>query len=363
MMECGTNRPIDQSTAVMYSTCLFCNRPLGANQTFEAFPVGRRLAFDPAKGRLWVVCPHCERWNLTPMDERWEVIEGAEALYAEARRRVATDQIGLAKLRDGTELVRIGEPLRPEFAAWRYGDQFGRRRRRQMLIAGAGLGAIGALVVGGAVAGVGIGGFGWMISQMGRVAVKGNPEAVVARIRTADRVLAVRRRHLAQTAIVRGSQGPIAIHLRHKGGATDFDGEEAQRVAALVVPHVNRFGGTRETIAQAVDSIESHGGPEGFMDRASHGFEASTGTPTRARRAFRWGVSDDKMKGGLFSLSPVDRLALEMALHEEAERRVLRGELTALERAWREAEEIAAIADDLLVPEGVRGAIARLRGA
>src|SRR5581483_12380959 len=50
----------------MYSTCLFCHEPLGSNDTFETFPVGRRLAFDGAKGRLWVVCKQCERWNLSP---------------------------------------------------------------------------------------------------------------------------------------------------------------------------------------------------------------------------------------------------------------------------------------------------------
>jgi hypothetical protein len=44
------------------------------------------------------------------------------------------------------------------------------------------------------------------------------------------------------------------------------------------------------------------------------------------------------------------RLALEMALHEEQERRALAGELVELELAWREAEEVAAIADNLFVP-------------
>ena len=44
------------------------------------------------------------------------------------------------------------------------------------------------------------------------------------------------------------------------------------------------------------------------------------------------------------------RLALEMAAHEETERRAMEGELAALEAAWREAEEVAAIADRLLSP-------------
>jgi hypothetical protein len=50
-----------------------------------------------------------------------------------------------------------------------------------------------------------------------------------------------------------------------------------------------------------------------------------------------------------------------MALHEEAERKVLEGELSELERAWKDAEEIAAISDDMFVTPGIRGTIERLR--
>ena len=114
----------------MYRTCLFCSNDLGRNEAVEHFPVGRRLAFDAAKGRLWVVCRRCERWNLTPLEERWEAIEECERAFRATRLRVSTDEIGLARLKEGLELVRIGEPQRPEMAAWRYGDQFGRRRRR-----------------------------------------------------------------------------------------------------------------------------------------------------------------------------------------------------------------------------------------
>ncbi len=41
------------------------------------------------------------------------------------------------------------------------------------------------------------------------------------------------------------------------------------------------------------------------------------------------------------------RLALEMASHEEGERRALAGELKLLEREWRDAERLAKIADGL----------------
>jgi hypothetical protein len=55
------------------------------------------------------------------------------------------------------------------------------------------------------------------------------------------------------------------------------------------------------------------------------------------------------------------RLGLEMAAHEESERRALEGELAALEQAWKEAEQIAGIADDLLIPESVTRFVRRWR--
>src|SRR3954471_16441660 len=133
----------------MYSTCLFCHSDLGTNESIESFPIGRRLAFDAAQGRLWVVCRKCERWNLTPMEERWEAVEQCERLFTSTRLRVSSDNIGLSRLSEGLELVRIGKALRPEIAAWRYGDQFGRRRRRYMIgTAAVGVAAVGLVVAG-----------------------------------------------------------------------------------------------------------------------------------------------------------------------------------------------------------------------
>jgi hypothetical protein len=344
----------------MYSTCLFCNQSLGTNAAFEAFPVGRRLAFDPAKGRLWVVCRKCERWNLSPLDERWETIEQAEQLYTETRRRVATAEIGLARLRDGTDLVRIGAPLRPEFAAWRYGDQFGRRRRRQMLIAGAGVAAVGAIAIGGAVIGVSVASFGWGLSQIGRLAIRGSDETIVARVRTDDgRVLPVRRRHLAESSLSRGSDNTLALDLRYKNGQSRFEGPEAMRIASLVVPAVNRFGGSRQTVAAAVGEIEREGGPERYVEQLAR--RAAVTTVVRGR-PHKFGRKGRIGKTGLYGLTSVDRLGLEMALHEETERRAMAGALALLEVAWRDAEEIAAIADDMFLPNGVQSSLERLRG-
>src|SRR4030095_13054321 len=140
----------------MYSTCIFCHAALEANDTIEHFPVGRRLAFDADRGRLWVVCRRCRQWNLTPTEERWEAIEECERFYRDTRLRVSTDQIGLARLASGLELVRIGRPQRPEFAPLRHGAHVRRRRRTALIRVGIGLGALGAVVAGGAAARVGI---------------------------------------------------------------------------------------------------------------------------------------------------------------------------------------------------------------
>jgi hypothetical protein len=350
----------------MYATCLFCKKSLGANETFESFPVGRRLAFDAAKGRLWVVCAHCERWNLSPLEERWEAIEHAERLYRDTRKRVATDNIGLAKLRDGTTLVRIGAPLRPEFAAWRYGDQFGRRRNRQLLIAGAGVAALTGVVVGGMVTAGGIGGMGWIIAQLGQRIVRGSPEEVIAKVPTSSHgVVHVRRRHLGETIIGQNVSGEMAIDLRFKNGSARFEGREAERVAAMVIPTVNRFGGSKARVAEAVDEIERVGGPEGYLAYVAGAAHAWTDTDRasspRRRGRFRSTGYDWSFSHGLYALAPAHRLALEMALHEESERRAMTGELEQLEEAWRSAEEIAGIADNLLLPDAVTAKLGELR--
>ena len=348
----------------MYATCLFCNNALGANEAIEAFPVGRRLAFDQAKGRLWVVCPKCERWNLTPLEERWEAIEQSEKLYRDTRKRVATDNIGLAKLRDGTMLVRIGEPLRPEFAAWRYGDQFGRRRNRQILMTAGGLAAVGALFTGFAAAGVGVGGFMWVFANSGKTLIRGSPEEIIARIPHEQHgVMNVRRRHLAETSLSRTEEGQLALDLRFKNGSDRFTGREAERIASIIIPKVNRYGGSKKAVAQAVTEIESVGSAEGYLDYLTKISRDYTRPSKRGRKYQRYFNDREWVHGdrGLFGLPNSHRLALEMALHEEAERRAMRGELQELERAWREAEEIAGISDNLLVPASVADAFEKLK--
>jgi hypothetical protein len=300
----------------------------------ETFPVGRRLAFDAKRGRLWVVCQKCERWNLSPLEERWEAVETCERLFRDTRVRVSTENIGLAKHPEGLELVRIGEPMRPEFAAWRYGDQFGRRRKRAIAYGvGAGV-VIAGVMIGGTVTGL-IGGT--FIAQSGNFWNMWANGRTLVKLRTDDgRVLKLKQPDLLGTRL-RPADDEVGYMLEVRKGKKKewFEGRQAQRFVGAIMPKMNRMGGKKETVAYAVREIEHLGHPEAFIADVAAGnrFQDKKGIP-----------------GYVNKMPAPTKLALEMALHEEQERRALEGELWLLERAWKEAEEIAAISDDLLLP-------------
>jgi hypothetical protein len=130
------------------------------------------------------------------------------------------------------------------------------------------------------------------------------------------------------------------------------------RVASLVVPAVNRFGGSKQTVAAAVGEIENVGGPERYIEQLARRAAVLTAVRGKPHRFGRKGAIG---KTGLYGLTAADRLGLEMALHEDAERRAMEGELALLEMAWRDAEEVAAIADNLLVPGEVQSSLDRIR--
>lgn len=140
-------------------------------------------------------------------------------------------------------------------------------------------------------------------------------------------------------------------------GAPAFDappvklhGADAIRAADVILPHLDRAGAARTHVADAVKSLEGAATAEAFFRQ----------TALKARRRYDAQLARAGEPGSLCRLPTVLRLALEMASHEEQERRALEGDLAELEGLWREAEEIAAIADDMFVGDGVRGALTRL---
>ncbi len=343
----------------MYSTCIFCHAALGANEAIEHFPVGRRLAFDAAQGRLWVICGSCARWNLSPLDERWEAIEDAERVFRRTRLRVTTDNIGLARLPDGTQLVRIGQPLRPEFAAWRYGTRFAAPRMNTALVVGS---AAAAAVLTGIVAGPLLapalaGGAISIVAVPGITSAMGVPplvaalaardylryDRVIARFKRGRRVLTVRARHVRDAEFHMVGEHPT-LRLPHDGGWAYCDGAEALHMARVLLVGANRFGASAAGVHRAVSRIEAAGDASSFLRAASRAVEWREGRVMSVLNGMR--------HLGALHLAPVEALALEMAMHEESERRALEGELRLLADAWRDAEEIAAIADGLLPPAG-----------
>lgn len=339
----------------MYRTCLFCRGDLGANLAIEALPIGRRLAFDQSEGRLWVVCRRCERWNLTPFDERWEAIEACEKAYRDTPRRFATDNIGLARLADGLELVRVGAPLRPEFAAWRYGDQFGRRHRRNLILGAAfTVGGVG-LIIAPWLTGLSL--VGSAYSVVSNAMIFRSVRKTAATIAGPDQrpiPLVLAQIGAAQLSTVPESGHPLLL-VPHRTGkliprasTRDFhrlEGESAIKAAGQMLPTVNASGGSRRVVAGAARLVDD------LPDPATH-FASLAGLAAKAKYSGQRELGQQPKEL---------RLALEMAAHERAEQGWLAGELLDLEAAWRDADALAKIADSLAVPDAVEGQLRDLK--
>ena len=357
----------------MYTTCFHCHADLGRNEALDHFPVGRRIAFDQMRGRLWVVCPHCARWNLSPLDERWEVIESCERLYRDTPKRLSTEQVGLAKLKDGTTLVRIGDPVFPEYAAWRYGRVFAKREQHAVFSAGAGGAALLAtlLMAGGPLLALsGAGATAYASWKLGHYAVRRlSGLRNLGEIPLADgrrEVLRVDRARRAR--IVRTAAGGWTLAVPEFGGAllretvvdtaTEEEREEgvglfrsnelfdliapaeAEMVARRIMPVVNAAGGDDEMVRGASKLHEQ--------------WEGRIGDTVAKLVDFR------KRPLALMG-EPHLALAFEMSVYEEQEQRWLQTELYLLKGAWREAERLAAIADNLALPEWVSEKVGRLK--
>jgi hypothetical protein len=312
----------------VYRSCIFCSAPLGSNDAIERFPVGRSLAFDAAKGRLWAVCGRCARWNLAPIEERWEAVEDAERLFRDARLRVQTENVGLARLLDETRLIRVGRALPGELAAWRYGREFRDRYRE-----GVALGTVGMLIGIPPVALqwlLDVANFGWKDRNRMR------EHRVPASLSPTGRPILLPLGAVQDGHLDHGDDGALIFRVRMhdpaRGDArAEFRGDAARAVLARALPKVNREGASRSEVKAAVEALAQAPSAEAFI----HTVARDRGT-----------LGGQRMEGTR-KLRPTGLRALEMALHEEQERRAMDGELAALEAMWRQAEEIAGIADAL----------------
>jgi hypothetical protein len=374
----------------MYRTCIFCSSDLGKNEALEHFPIGARLAFDAWQGRLWALCGKCGRWNLAPIEERWEAVEEAEKQFRSSRLRVHSENIGLAKLPDGTGLIRVGESLPDELAAWRYGDMLRHRRYRHWLAIGGGAAMVGLYLSGiHFAAAAGVGAMGSWIPQIATQAVmhrraKRPLARVPAELSPTAAEILVRRADLNGARLQEGEEGAVAVllphvvpdrRMPHVARSLVLTGELARSVMGRAMVDANARGASSRRVTAAVEMLASSGGSEAYLENAalagrslglmpvdtvfSRGSIARFMSPLRfamppgsfswrAEREVRGQWTRDYLQTNAPWKSNTPLLALEMALHEESERRALQGELAGLEAAWREAEEIAQIADSLL---------------
>ncbi|HEV8265847.1 MAG TPA: hypothetical protein VGQ06_12940 [Gemmatimonadales bacterium] len=312
----------------MYRTCAFCNAALDGDGGPSGLGVGRRLAFDEWKGRLWVICSKCSRWNLTPLDDRLERIEtvARAALDGTARLVASTDQVSLLRWQR-YDLVRVGKPPRVELATWRYGERLRLRQRERMkVVIPLTVAAVGLGIAANVAAGGGLGVFVWNLhSIVDRlyVGMVGNRKVALAEppiCAQCGSLMQLRARHVQHARVVPDAHTEVAVVLscpqcRREGA--QLTGTDAVQVLRQGLTYLNVSRSGRKRAEDAARVVDALGGPDQLVRDV-------------ARRELT-----------LRSLRPERRLALEMAVDEQAE-------VQELERQWREAEEIAEIADGTL---------------
>ena len=307
--------------------------------------MGRRIAYDPHRGRLWAVCPSCTRWNLAPFDDRWEALEELERAQRDVGRVLSsTDNIALIHAGD-VELVRVGRARLTEEAWWRYGQEMRRRRSRYSAL---------RWTEAAALVGVGLatGGFVYWFSsdflnkaarrrKFGSVAWRGSAPCITCG--TPLEQLSFRKTRYMHLTRDNAGTGP-ALHMqcarcRSDGrvGEHQLEGAVGENLLRRVMTYHHFHGATEQRVREATSYIERIGSPDAVtLDMSRSG--------VRLDRLF------DRDRR-------TQAVALEIALNEDAERRLLEMELAELEARWRQEEEIAAIADSLLTPslDGLRG--------
>ncbi len=310
----------------MFPRCAFCNAKFDGDGGPSGLGVGRRLAFDEWRGRLWVICSRCARWNLTPLDDRLERIEAVAGAACDGRVVAATEQVALIRS-EQYDLVRVGKPPRVELAAWRYGERLRmRERERAKVVVPLTLAAIGLGVAANVAAGGSLGIFIWNFSRIADgvyVGLVGNRRVDLGEppvCAHCGQVMQLRARHVQHARLVRETTAEVALLLacpacRAEGAL--LTGPDAAQALRRGLTYLNVKPGSRRRAADAAGVVDQAGGPDHLIRHIA-----------RSELTLR-------------SLRPERRLALEMAVDERAE-------VEELERQWKAAEEIAAIADGTL---------------
>ncbi len=335
----------------MFTHCTFCHRPFEANESLEYLRAGRELAYDPARGRLWHICPSCRRWTLAPIEERWEALEELERIVRDRARLLAeTDNVALLRAED-LRIVRVGRTNLTEEAWWRFGREFRRRRGIHQAWTAAGIGTAVVLSTTGVVGMFG-GGFGFYLLyrtarrfpelgrriRFGRTAWRG--EAVCGACGGPLRRIAFD--DLTRLTLSIDAEGTPAVARRcdvcrssRRPGSFVLGGADGAHLLRRALAYHNYAGASETELRHATGAIEHAGSPLSLARRVA------------------------TQRVGIGNLVTPDALALEIAVNEETERRLLEMELAELEARWKAEEEIASIVDGELTPVSGLGALRR----
>lgn len=325
----------------MFTRCLFCHKPFSENGTLGHLPRGRRLAYDPQRGRLWVVCEGCHRWNLTPIEHRAEALWELERLARDRAHPVAhTANVTLLDA-EPLILVRVGKAGLTEQAWWRYGKEL-RRRRSTFQSAGSKLTAytFGALAYLGET--VGLTDLDWSITwddtpmadilrwrRFGWAAWWGSVEC--PHCHSILRALRFDTSWWIYPLWRDGGRLAVGVPCPRCDPWTPdkvytLEGTQAENVLRRVLAYIHISGAGERTIRSAAQAIEHAG---------------SVGTYVKD-------LTDDRMS--LWKMGSTRSIALEIALNESVEQRMLDLEVRALELLWKQEEELARIIDEELTP-------------
>lgn len=321
--------------------CLFCQKPFRENGRFEHLPRGRRIAYDPERGRLWLVCGRCYRWNLVPVEDRDAALYELERAARDEATPVAhTANIRLLRLKR-IVLVRVGPAGLAEQAWWRYGQEL-RSRKASFDSRGSRVTAytFGALNFVGDVLG--------LADPDVSIDWQDTPVADVLRWRRfgwaawhgrakcpyCQSTLRALRYDLSWWCYpLLNEDGRLAVGVpcpRCDPWTPEhiyrIEGSEAEHVLRRVLAYQNITGATERLIRDATRAIETSGSPGEFT------------------------VDATQQRQTLWRMGATGTVALEIALSETVERRMLDLEVRALEFMWRQEEELARISDEELTP-------------
>lgn len=325
----------------MVHRCLFCQTPFPENGTFPHFPRGRRIAFDPEKGRLWAVCGKCFRWTLAPIEHRDAALyELAKAAHDRGVPVARTDNVALLHV-GRTLLIRVGKAGLTEQAWWRYGKELRKRKAsfdsRAARVTAATFGAFQYVgeVLGLADPDVPIDWddkpmtdilrwrrFGWAAWHGREVCSYCHSNLRALRYDTSWWVYPLM-----------GDNGEVGVGVpcpRCDPWTPDnvyhLKGIKAENALRRILAYQNITGASERLIRDAAGQIEASGSTGAFAIDAVD------------RRQCLW------------KMGPTATVALEIAVSESAEQRMLDMELGAVEYIWRQEEELARIMDEELTP-------------